>query len=194
MSLLVWRNTPTIGMNSSPAQRLFGRRLRNNLPIASTLLKPQIQTDVLERKQQNNEKQAQYYNRGAKDLPELNEGDTVRIKPSKYSSTWEKAVVREQVGIRSYKVENEQGVVLRRNRVHLRKTSEQFNETSNECEPSSNMSEANHAPMETTASESSRTQQTLTSTNDSSTATSQELRRSHRQRQQPIYLKDYKLQ
>ena len=41
LSLLSWRNTPTAGMNSSPAQRMFGRRTRTQLPTAEVLLKPQ---------------------------------------------------------------------------------------------------------------------------------------------------------
>ena len=37
LSLLSWRDTPTEGMNSSPAQRMFGRRIRTQLPTAEVL-------------------------------------------------------------------------------------------------------------------------------------------------------------
>ena len=42
MALLDWRNIPSEGLDSSPAQRLFGRRTRTLLPTASELLKPKI--------------------------------------------------------------------------------------------------------------------------------------------------------
>ena len=41
LSLLAWRNTPTEGMGSSPAQRLFSRHTKTSLPSASRLLEPE---------------------------------------------------------------------------------------------------------------------------------------------------------
>ena len=46
MALLDWRNTPSEGMSTSPAQRLMGRRCKTLLPTAGTLLKPRYDTDV----------------------------------------------------------------------------------------------------------------------------------------------------
>ena len=43
LSLLDWRNTPSEGISSSPAQRMFGRRTRTLLPTTSSLLKPKVQ-------------------------------------------------------------------------------------------------------------------------------------------------------
>ena len=40
LALLDWRNTPTEGLGSSPAQRFFGRRCRIQLPMTETLLNP----------------------------------------------------------------------------------------------------------------------------------------------------------
>ena len=40
LALLDWRNTPTEGIGTSPAQHLMGRRCRNLLPVAANLLKP----------------------------------------------------------------------------------------------------------------------------------------------------------
>ena len=39
-ALLDWRNTPTEGMGTSPAQRFLGRRCRTLLPTCSALLQP----------------------------------------------------------------------------------------------------------------------------------------------------------
>ena len=67
----------------SPAQRLFSRRTRSLLPMTVALLKPSVSDEdvthtKLHRRQQQ---QAEYYNRGARDLQLLEPGDTVRVKP-----------------------------------------------------------------------------------------------------------------
>ena len=41
LALLEWRNTPSEGMNASPAQLLYGRRTRTRLPVTKSLLVPQ---------------------------------------------------------------------------------------------------------------------------------------------------------
>ncbi|KAI0227259.1 hypothetical protein LSAT2_022263, partial [Lamellibrachia satsuma] len=61
----------------------------------------------------------------AKDLPNLHQGDTVRMKPFKLGvKSWKKAKVLGRLDERSYEVEDSDGTVYRRNRVHLRKTHE----------------------------------------------------------------------
>ena len=39
-ALLDWQNTPSEGMDTSPAQRLMGRRCRTLLPMSESLLRP----------------------------------------------------------------------------------------------------------------------------------------------------------
>ena len=125
LAILDHRNTPTEGMNSSPAQRLLSRRTRTLLPTSEKLLKPQLAEGVLEEKKKIKSKQALYYNRNARDLPSLKKGDTVRIQPIKSAKEpWKKATVQEQVNVRSYKVLTEDGSTLRRNRRHLKATRE----------------------------------------------------------------------
>ena len=69
-------------------------------------------------------KQAFYYNKTAKDLPVLHEGDTVRMKPFQLGEKkWGKAVVNRRLDERSYEVETNSGT-YRRNRIHLRKSNE----------------------------------------------------------------------
>ena len=56
-ALLDWRNTPTEGMKTSPAQRLMGRCCKTLLPIAGRLLQPSYPTeqdsqDLLARKKE----------------------------------------------------------------------------------------------------------------------------------------------
>ena len=74
-ALLDWRNTPTEGMNSSPAQRFLGRRCKTLLPTTSLLLKPRYATEEdTAALTQMKERQKFYYNRHVKSLPPLNLG------------------------------------------------------------------------------------------------------------------------
>lgn len=68
--------------------------------------------------------QAKYYNISAKELPPLNSGDVVRVKPTDKSDQWYKARVEKQVDVRSYDVRTEDGRLFRRNRRHLRSSKE----------------------------------------------------------------------
>jgi len=71
------------------------------------------------------ERQARDYNRHAHDLPSLSQGDVVRMKPFQLGDkTWKKGKVLHRAGTRSYDVATEDGGIYRRNRVHLRHTTE----------------------------------------------------------------------
>ena len=78
LALLNIRNTPTQGMNSSPAQRLLGRRTKTTVPTTHTLLQPSTtsQHQTSQMLKQSQDRQAKYYNRSSKDLPSLQEGET----------------------------------------------------------------------------------------------------------------------
>ena len=131
LSLLDWRNTPSEGMSSSPAQRMFGRRTRTLLPTSSLLLKPKVQEDVKEKLIKQKSKQTKYYNRSSKELPPLRAGEVVRVAPKQgdRKQKWFKARVEDQVDIRSYEVRTEDGKCYRRNRRHLRQSKESFDQT-----------------------------------------------------------------
>ena len=126
-ALLAWRNTPSESVNSAPAQRIFGRRTKTRIPTSVQLLKPQLPVDVEQKLRKNKAKQSLYYDRGSKELNDLQPGDVVRIQPPRgigRRKPWTKARVGEKVDIRSYEVRTEDGRVLRRNRRHLRLTKE----------------------------------------------------------------------
>ena len=97
---------------------LFRQRTKPLLPTPRQLLQPEL---VTERKKT----QSMYYNRNAKDLPKLVNGETVRIQPtSRYRyRRWVKAQVERQVHayVWSYSVHTEDGRCFRRNRRHLRR-------------------------------------------------------------------------
>ena len=127
LALLDWRNTPTEGFDSSPMQRLFGRRTKTLLPTSRRLLKPQTVRGVQAGLYSRKAKQALYYNHGTKELDPLQAGDSVRFRlpgqPGK-GTRWSKAKVEAQVDVRSYRVRTENGRLYRRNRKQLRASRE----------------------------------------------------------------------
>ena len=127
LAILASRNTPTEAMDSSPAQRLLGRRTRTLLPTTNRLLMPtRIDPQKVTRQiKHSQERQSYYYDRNARDLEPLEEGDVVRIKPfTMNKKTWDKATVSRRLDDRSYTVDADNGGTYRRNRVDLRKTKE----------------------------------------------------------------------
>ena len=84
LALLDYRNMPT-EIGSSPAQRLFSRRTRNLLLLSSKQLEPKsVPPQVVQDKLINSkQKQAFYYNLKGTALPELQPGQTVRMKRPK---------------------------------------------------------------------------------------------------------------
>ena len=119
LALLDYRNTPT-EIGSSPAQRLFSRRTRNLLSLSSKQLEPKSvpQQDVQEKLISSKQKQAFYYNLKGKALPELQPGQTIRMKRPN-ESTWTEAVCKKMIGPCSYVVASG-GRTYRRNLQQLR--------------------------------------------------------------------------
>lgn len=72
---LHWRNTPTEGMDSSPAQRLMSRRLKTSLPVANRLFEPSVIQGVTEKLRNKRQVSKVQYDTSARDLPELNIGE-----------------------------------------------------------------------------------------------------------------------
>ena len=174
MALLDWRNTPSEGMGTSPAQRLMGRRRKTLLPTAGTLLKPRYDTNADTRALAGRKRrQSFYYNQHAHPLPPINEGATVRMRlPGE--KTWTPGTCTEQVDSRSYRVKVG-GTVYRRNRRQLVCAGEQpHDETSRDDAPSS-LSDGNPEthPLPVVTDESPG------------------LRRSVRERKPPAWLSDY---
>jgi len=145
LALLDYRNTPTQGMDTSPAQRMLNRRARTLLPMSSRLLEPQTVDSrfAKRRRRLRNSRSAWYHDRGAKDLNPLQEGDTVRIKPMVMGKKkWDQGTVLKRLDERSYEVDMPSGN-LRRNRVYLRKSQEAPTPTQN---PDTVAQEATPAP------------------------------------------------
>ncbi len=108
----------------------MGRRERTLLPTSANLLNTKVPRMVKKQITNNRRKQASFYNRGSKSLPELKPGDVVRMRPEPNSpnKTWRKGVCKNKVAPRSYEVMPE-GKLYRRNRRHLAATTERGEET-----------------------------------------------------------------
>ena len=182
LALLEWRNTPSEYLNASPAQLLYGRRTRTRLPVAQTLLVPHVITDIPERIKVRKQKQKFYYDRHARELPKLCEGDAIRMRlPGE--SKWSLGRVISDVGNRSYVVEVN-GKQYRRNRRYLRTTPEEleleeFEETSLELTEPTESSPADESPPPTIPSASVVAPEPLTES------------RPVRDRRPPVWLQDY---
>ena len=192
LAVLDYRNTPTQGMTTSPAQRLMSRRTKTLLPTTQSLLLPRTINLESEKKElrQRQQVQAKYYNRSARDLPSLSEGDVVRMKPFKLGDkSWRKAQVTARLDERSYFVETYDRAVYRRNRQHLRNTSEPPAEPIN-TEPELDMASADEEATTTTAFTPDQGSAPQEPHPEVATVPEQ-CRRSERLRKSPAYLKDY---
>ena len=100
----------------------MGRRLRSSLPMIPKCLDTDTSTEARDDLVKQQQRSQEYYNRPSKPLPLLKTNDVVRLK---HGNRWEKAVVLStHTALRSYIVRTADGTVSRRNRCHLRQTTE----------------------------------------------------------------------
>ena len=114
--LLKYRNTPFEDIGVSPVQLLMSRRTRTMIPTYRRLLLPQaVDPDqVVKALKQHQFVSKKNYDKQSRDLPPLEAGDKVRIRPNR-DREWRKA----EVLPRSYLLQDEQGRVYRRNRKQI---------------------------------------------------------------------------
>ena len=121
--ILLFRNTPCSPTERSPAEILFGRQLRDNLPVSRKLLrslKPSLRFDVESRRRESYKKSAKY---GPKhELPLLQPGIKVFVQnPATKRWTSEGTIVSFGNNQREYLVRMDSNDrILRRNRRFLR--------------------------------------------------------------------------
>lgn len=123
LSLLDYRNTPTTGMQTSPAQRLMSRRTKTLVPISSNLLYPEVLEGVQNQIQRKRHMAKSFHDRNVKVLPDLEIGQEVRLSPLQRGKPWKAGNCVEKLSDRSYMVEAD-GELFRRNRHDLKPTQE----------------------------------------------------------------------
>ena len=129
LALLAHRSTPSTNNTMSPAQKLFKREMRTQLPDLRSFLSKK--TEPAEKQlpakfhQRIRDKQKQFHDQSAKELPQIPDGATVRIHEKKSWPTKAK-VIEKAASPRSYNVQTENGTLLRRNRRDLLHTKEPF--------------------------------------------------------------------
>ena len=118
-ALMIYRATP-LQCGYSPAEKLFGRKIKTRVPISTQQLKPNWPVSQMQAADRLlKEKQKHHYDikHRVKDLPPVESGAKVWIKTP---GELQKGEIREQLGERSYKVQTETGP-KRRNRRHIRR-------------------------------------------------------------------------
>lgn len=82
--LLKYRNTPFEDLGVSPAQLLMSRRTRTQLPTHRRLLLPVDPDQVVKTLKHRQNISKKNYDSHSRDLPPLQVGDKVRIRPNRY--------------------------------------------------------------------------------------------------------------
>jgi hypothetical protein len=96
---------------------LFGRKLKTRIPTADTVISKKQKTSEEIDKERG--KQATFYNRGAKELPPLTKGKSVRFQRQGETGAWERRQVQQEVAPRSYVIHGENGGEYIMNRQHI---------------------------------------------------------------------------
>lgn len=117
-NLLIYRSAP-LQNGLSPAQMLMGRRIRSNLPVNEDLLTPKDASRISRAKEVQKAKQRQLHDRTAKHLPMLKPRDVVRLRDCSTGTWRQTGQVQAEVAPRSYRVQMDNRLSLRRNRTDL---------------------------------------------------------------------------
>lgn len=117
-SLLAYRETTVAGCAYSPAEMLFNRSIRSNLPLTTQTLMPSA-VQATEQLRKNQDKRKEYYDSTTKLLPPLQPGDKAFVRTDSQDQWRPATVVDKLPEPRSYLLDNGQNLV-RRNRVHIK--------------------------------------------------------------------------
>ena len=132
IALMAYRDSPVAATGYSPAELMMGRRISTKIPMLPQNLKPKWPShSVVQCADQKAKSDYEfYYNRrnSARPLPQLQPGDTVRVKTDQEKRWNTPATVVSASAPRSYVVQTPRGT-LRRNRRHLQKVPTSANES-----------------------------------------------------------------
>ncbi|XP_056642612.1 uncharacterized protein K02A2.6-like [Diorhabda sublineata] len=131
-ALLQYRNSPLKYIGYSPAELLMSRICKTKVPINSSLLHPKLCEDVSEKLLRRQNIYRSYYDKKSKDLKPLEPKTNVTIFDH-VKNKWEPAqIVSKHSSPRSYLVKDSFGNVIRRNRIDLKESLNEYVSKSNE--------------------------------------------------------------
>lgn len=124
LAVLTYNTTPKQDF-PAPCELLMGRKLRTTVPTGRDVLAPKYPFKEYRPKlEARQKKQAWYYNRTAKSLPSFKTNQQVFLQKDRRN--WIPARIVEQSGRNEYRVQTDDGVVYRRNRIYLRRANNYF--------------------------------------------------------------------
>ena len=119
MALLSLRTTPVDHHLPSPAEMLFWRSIRSNLPINIKNIRSN-RDGIYDRLLQRQISQKAYHDRSVKDLTPLYPGQDVRVRDPSLGHWIPATVLNRRPEPRSYEIQAPSGSILRRNRQQIR--------------------------------------------------------------------------
>ncbi len=208
LALLEYRNTPISSDIPSPSELMFNRKINGLMPRREDFFPTRNHEDTREKLIARQQKQKKYFDKGCRDLPEINEGDVVFINDHQQlkGPNQPAKVLGKTNRPRSYRLQKEDGREVERNRKHIIRGPKEmtfdikhqvllpeFNNadqsSSNHHEPVSDTTPKHASPGKTVPSFSlpEDTQRTLIETDDEPDTCT----RYGRRIKKPSYLKDY---
>ena len=176
-ALIELRNTPRQDTGKSPAEVLFGRSIRTLIP---NILRKHDYKDITEKRSRRKQTVRKWYDKGAKDLPQLEVGQRIFFKRTP-NENWERGTIERRYNDRSYLIDTGSGK-YRRNRVHLRKAFQGIGRYDDDVDVTSNVDVTDDASVED-LQDPPQVEQEL--------AEAEIPRRSQRRRRQPVWMRDY---
>lgn len=127
LALLEFRNTPIHNLGASPAQILFSRRCRTQIPTHESKLEPEIKINIKDKIKESQIKTQSYYNQRARPRPDFVKNENIYFQ--RHDNLWHPGkVVDISNSPRSYIVEGEDGTSYRRNKSMIRVNKSNQNE------------------------------------------------------------------
>ncbi|KAK3785639.1 hypothetical protein RRG08_010039 [Elysia crispata] len=180
IAILQYRNTPITGLKYSPAQLLFNRRLRDNIPTLKMKSKPFIPPKARQDLMARQQKQKLFYDRHSKSsAQDFRKGDKIKKK-------WIEGKIHDKHHTRSYWIDTDNNqTAYRRNTRFMRhdKSSQSHLTPSQDDSRSHNLTQS---PSEKLKPSNHRNKASLTQSMHSSSPPSHDLLQSHNSASRPM--------
>ena len=193
--ILQWKNTPQKSTGLSPAIMLYGHSVQDAIPCHKSSLsrswhdeKLRVDREAAKRK----EKLEKYYNRGTRNLEQLKVNDPICIQNNR-TKRWDRygRVMECYHQSRRYLIKLESGLMIRRNRIHLRKRYSHPKNNTNSTEPSNYLDDGDVKNNELNDDSDDEVGNNFNRAVTETESSCDELRRSDRKHRRPRRFDDY---